>query len=214
MYIQWNAQILIVCLLSFDKCLHQPPIKKLPSPQKFPACSIPVSPHNTPPHSPGNTISDFFLCHRLVLSAVELHIDGITHLLHVPAFIQPEKAMAPHSSVLAWRMPGTAEPGGLPSMGSHRVGQDWSDLAAAAAAAFIQHSVFVVHPCHHIYQYLSLFIIDHLYSIIWLNHSLLVGQEDPWNRKWQLTAVFLPGESHGQRSLAGHSPRGCRVGRD
>ena len=35
-----------------------------------------------------------------------------------------------HSSVLAWRIPGTAEPGGLPSVGSHRVGHDWSDLAA------------------------------------------------------------------------------------
>ena len=46
-----------------------------------------------------------------------------------------EKEMATHSSVLAWRIPGTAEPGGLPSMGSHRVGHDWSDLAAAAAAA-------------------------------------------------------------------------------
>ena len=38
--------------------------------------------------------------------------------------------MATHSSVLAWRIPGTGEPGGLPSMGSHRVGHDWSDLAA------------------------------------------------------------------------------------
>ena len=43
--------------------------------------------------------------------------------------------MATHSSVLAWRIPGMGEPGGLPSMGSHRVGHDWSDLAAAAAAA-------------------------------------------------------------------------------
>ena len=41
-----------------------------------------------------------------------------------------EKKMVPHSSVLAWRIPGTAEPGGLQSMGSHRVGHDWSDLAA------------------------------------------------------------------------------------
>ena len=41
--------------------------------------------------------------------------------------------MASHSSVLAWRIPGTGEPGGLPSMGSHRIGHDWSDLAAAAA---------------------------------------------------------------------------------
>ena len=42
--------------------------------------------------------------------------------------------MATHSSVLAWRIPGTGEPGGLPSMGSHRVGHDGSNLAAAAAA--------------------------------------------------------------------------------
>ena len=41
--------------------------------------------------------------------------------------------MATHSSVLAWRIPGMGEPGGLQSMGSHRVGHDWSDLAAAAA---------------------------------------------------------------------------------
>ena len=46
-----------------------------------------------------------------------------------------EKEMATHSRVLAWRIPGMGEPGGLPSTGSHRVGHDWSDLAAAAAAA-------------------------------------------------------------------------------
>ena len=39
--------------------------------------------------------------------------------------------MATHSSVLAWRIPGTGEPSGLPSLGSHRVRHDWSDLAAA-----------------------------------------------------------------------------------
>jgi len=44
-----------------------------------------------------------------------------------------EKEMATHSSVLAGRIPGMAEPGGLPSMGSHRVGHDWSNLAAAAS---------------------------------------------------------------------------------
>ena len=43
-----------------------------------------------------------------------------------------EKEMATHSSVLAWRIPETGEPGGLPSMGSPRVGHNWSDLAAAA----------------------------------------------------------------------------------
>jgi len=41
--------------------------------------------------------------------------------------------MATHSSILAWRIPGMGEPVGLPSMGSHRVGHDWLDLAAAAA---------------------------------------------------------------------------------
>ena len=41
--------------------------------------------------------------------------------------------MATHSSVLAWKIPGTVEPGGLPSIGSHRVRHNWSDLAAAAA---------------------------------------------------------------------------------
>ena len=46
-----------------------------------------------------------------------------------------EKEMATHSSVLAWRIPGMGEPGGLTSMGSHRVGHDWSDLPGAAAAA-------------------------------------------------------------------------------
>ena len=45
-----------------------------------------------------------------------------------------EKEMATHSSVLAWRIPGTAEPGGLPSMGSHKVRHDRSNLAAVAAA--------------------------------------------------------------------------------
>ena len=43
--------------------------------------------------------------------------------------------MATHSSVLTWRIPGIGEPGGLPSMGSHKVGHDSSDLTAAAAAA-------------------------------------------------------------------------------
>ena len=53
-----------------------------------------------------------------------------TEWLHFHAL---EKEMATHSSVLAWRIPGTGEPGELPSIGSHRVGHDWSDLAAAAA---------------------------------------------------------------------------------
>ena len=55
-----------------------------------------------------------------------------------------EKEMATHSSGLAWRIPGTEEPGGLPSMGSHRVGHDGSDLAAAAAAAGVLCTIFAI----------------------------------------------------------------------
>ena len=51
--------------------------------------------------------------------------------------------MATHSSVLAWRIPGMAEPGGLPSVGSQRVGHNRSDLAAAAAAAAYSEIIFV-----------------------------------------------------------------------
>jgi len=62
----------------------------------------------------------------------QTRLSDFTFTFHFPAL---EKEMATHSSVLAWRIPGTGEPGGLPSMGSHRVGHDRSDLAAAAAAS-------------------------------------------------------------------------------
>ena len=58
-------------------------------------------------------------------------LSNFTFTFHFHAL---EKEMATHSSVLAWRIPGMAEPCGLPSMGSHRVGHDGSDLAAAAAS--------------------------------------------------------------------------------
>ena len=73
------------------------------------------------------------------------------------------KAMASHSTTLAWKIPWTEEPGGLQSMGSLRVRHDWATS-------------------------LSLFM--------------------HWRRKWQLTPVFLPGESQGQGSLVGCSPWG------
>ena len=59
----------------------------------------------------------------------------MTERLHFHfSFHALEKEMATHSSVLAWKIPGTGEPGGLPSMGSHRVGHDWSNLAAASVS--------------------------------------------------------------------------------
>ena len=50
-----------------------------------------------------------------------------------------EEKMAIHRSVLAWRIPGVEEPGGLPSVGSHRVGHDSSDLAAVSAIVTCGH---------------------------------------------------------------------------
>ena len=82
-----------------------------------------------------------------------------------------EKAMAPHSSTLAWKIPWMEEPGRLQSMGSLRVRHDWATS-------------------------LSLSTFMH------------------WRRKWQPTPVFLPGESHGRRSLVGCSPWGHTVGHD
>ena len=66
--------------------------------------------------------------HAVAKSRTQL--SNFTFTFHFPAL---EKEIATHSSVLAWRIPGTGEPGGLPSMGLHRVGHDWRDLAAAAA---------------------------------------------------------------------------------
>ena len=68
-------------------------------------------------------------------------LSDFTFAFHFPAL---EKEMAPHSSVLAWRIPGTREPGGLPSMGSHRVGHDWSDLALAFSPLFLHPTKFCV----------------------------------------------------------------------
>ena len=87
----------------------------------------------------GNCCSVFWSCSSLLYTLWKPHLKFTTVSL-------PEKEMAPHSSVLAWRIPRTAEPGGLPSMGSHRVGHDWSDLAAAAAALVFQKTV------HHKYS--------------------------------------------------------------
>ena len=66
------------------------------------------------------------------VAKIQIWLSDFTFTFHFPAL---EKEMATHSSVLAWRIPGTGEPGGLPSLGSHRVGHGWSDLEAAAACS-------------------------------------------------------------------------------
>ena len=66
--------------------------------------------------------------HGVTKSRTQLSDFTLTFHLHAL-----EKEMATHSSVLAWRIPGTGEPVGLPSMGSHRVRHDWYDLAYSIA---------------------------------------------------------------------------------
>ena len=71
-----------------------------------------------------------------------------------------EKEMATHSSVLAWRIPGTGEPGGLPSMGSHRVGHNWSDLAAARISCWSDYFI------HSFYVYIVVFRIFETQAVL------------------------------------------------
>ena len=61
----------------------------------------------------------------------QTRLSDFTFTFHFHAL---EKEMATHTSVLAWKIPGTGKPGGQPSMGSHRVGHDWSDLTATVTA--------------------------------------------------------------------------------
>ena len=63
-------------------------------------------------------------------------LSDFTVIFHIHAL---EKEMATHSSILVWRIPGTKEPSGLPSMGSYRVGHDWSDLAVAVAIHILEY---------------------------------------------------------------------------
>ena len=87
-----------------------------------------------------------------------------------------EKEMATHSSVLAWRIPGTAEPGGPPSMGSHRVRHDWSDLAAAAAAASRLYCV----PALGIYRWTNrVSALKQFSSSDWNSSYLLISRLQP-----------------------------------
>ena len=65
----------------------------------------------------------------------QTQLSDFSFTFHFPAL---EKDTATDSSALAWRIPGTGEPGGLPSMALHRVRHDWSDLAAAASKEWVE----------------------------------------------------------------------------
>ena len=78
----------------------------------------------------------------------QTRLSDFTFTFHFHAL---EKEMATPSSVLAWRIPGTGEPGGLPSVGSHRVGHAWCDSAAAAAVAVV-HYILMTYFIHNIWS--------------------------------------------------------------
>ena len=134
-------------------------------------------------------------------------LSDLTFTFHFHAL---EKEMATHSSILALRIPGMGEPGGLPSMESHRVGHDWSDLAAAAAVytmekAMTPHSStlawkipWMVEPSR--LQCMGSLRVGHYWAT-----SLSLFTFLHW-RKWQPTPVFLPGEFQEWGSLVG-----CRL---
>ena len=119
-------------------------------------------------HSPTMSCSPSIICckenqvHPLLDHQSTLCSGLITWACDFYEYLTPlwEKAIATHSSTLAWTIPWMEEPGRLQSMGSLRVGHDWVTS-------------------------LSLFTFMH------------------WRRKWQLTPLFLPGESQGRGSLVG-----------
>ena len=97
-----------------------------------------------------------------------------------------EKEMATHSSVLAWRIPGTGEPGGLPSMGSHRVGHDGSDLTAAEAVVLLFLIFVALHTvsysgCNNLHSHQKSTRVpffphtyQHLFSLVFLMIAILI----------------------------------------
>ena len=90
--------------------------------------------------------------------------------------------MATHFGVLAWRIPGTGEPGGLPSMGSHRVGHNWSDAAAAwlrkISSLFSDLGIMInfVHGIYNIFRFKYLIVmkicieIEESFPSFWETH--------------------------------------------
>ena len=105
--------------------------------------------------------------------------------------------MATHSSVLVWRIPGTGEPGGLPSMGSHRVGHDWSDLAAAYTSN--EYDINFLRKTH-------------LYAFVTPRWQMRVAQEGKWSLNKLTPITFLGSDNKEFTCEAGDvgSIPGCR----
>ena len=94
-----------------------------------------------------------------------IRLSDFTFTFHFHAL---EKEMATHSNVLAWRIPGMGKPDGLPSMGSHRVRHDWSDLAASGAE--VTCTLSAMHACmlshfSHVWLFVIWWTVTHQASL-------------------------------------------------
>ena len=121
-----------------------------------------------------------------------------------------EEEMATHSSILAWRIPGREEPGGLQSMGFQRVGHDWAHKHGLSYWN-VTYLVKLYRPFH----YVTKGFLGGKESTCQCSSCKRCGFDPwvgkiPWCRKWQLYLVFLPGKSHGQRNLVGCNPWGLK----
>jgi len=104
--------------------------------------------------------------------------------------------MATHSSVLGWRIPGTGEPGGLPSVGSHRVGHGWSNLAAAAANILYTillstYSLKVFSPDCLPLSFVSLIFSQQLFEQVIIILPLLAGDQKYISHLFSLFCGFI-----------------------
>ena len=139
-----------------------------------------------------------------------------------------EKAMAPHPSALAWKIPWMKEPGGLQSMGSLRVGHDWATFTFhfhALEKEMATHSNVLAWRIPGTGEPGGLPSMrsprvrhnwsDSVAYALWRLPWWLTGKcrrhrfdpwvrKIPWGRKQKPTPVFLPGKFHGQRSLVGY----------
>ena len=79
----------------------------------------------------------------------QTQLSNFTFTFHFHAL---EKEMATHSSVLAWRIPGMGEPGGLPSVGTHRVGHNWSNLVVVVVVAILT-GLYILLLAKHVKDY-------------------------------------------------------------
>ena len=105
-----------------------------------------------------------------------------------------EKEMATHSNILVWRIPGKEEHSELPSMGSHRVRHDWSDLAAAAAATF---------HCAHVPQLLYPFICRCTFRLLSCSSYCKQGCNDQWDTCVFFFLVLVSSEYMPRSGIAG-----------